>query len=61
MEIPKDILDDYFCKWEEKYYQEFNQKLVERGLSPVTFDEYTKLLTDAAKEDDWMATSPRIR
>ena len=61
MEIPKDILKDYFCKWEEKYFKEFNQELIERGMNPITFDAYTKLLTDAAKEDDWMAPSPRIR
>ena len=52
MEIPKDILDDYSCKREEKYLQEFNQEIVHRGMSPATFDEYTKPLTNAVKEDD---------
>jgi hypothetical protein len=61
MEIPKDLLKDHFCKWEEKYFQEFNLKLAERGMSPITYDEYFKLLMDAGKEDDWMAPTPRIR
>jgi hypothetical protein len=52
MKIPKDILKDYLCKREEKYFKEFNQMPVERGVIPITFDEYTKLVTDAVKEDD---------
>lgn len=61
MDIPKDLLAAYFCKWEQKHFEEFNIELVKGGMNPITFDEYTKLLTDIAKEDDWLAPTPRIR
>ena len=31
MKIPKDLLDAYFCKWEEEYHQAFNKELIQPG------------------------------
>lgn len=61
MTVPKYLLESYFCKWEEQHHQDFNKELVKGGMNPISFDEYTQLLTEIAKEDDWMAPTPRIR
>lgn len=39
---------------------EFNHELAQRGISSIAPYEYTKVLTDAAKEDDWIAPTPRV-
>jgi len=61
MKIPKDLLEAYFCKWEEKYFHAFNKELVERGLEPITYKDYFGLLQQEASQDDLMAPRPRIR
>ena len=61
MNIPKDLLDAYFCKWEEEYHLAFNKELIARGMEPITYKEYFSLLQDEASQDDSMAPIPRIR
>jgi len=63
MEIPKKLLESYFCKWEKQYFDEFNQKLAELNIEPITFEAYTKLLTEMGDDDEWMTPylPPRIR
>lgn len=63
MDIPKDILEAYFCKWEQKHFDEFNKELIGHGLKPVTYERYTELLSKMADDDEWMIQyqPPRIR
>lgn len=63
MDIPKDILEAYFCKWEQKHFDEFNKELIGRGLKPVTYERYSELLSKMVDDDEWMIQyqPPRIR
>ena len=61
MNIPKDLLDAYFCKWDEEYHLAFNKELIARGMEPITYEEYFDLLRQEADRDDLMAPNPRIR
>lgn len=61
MDIPKELLDSFSCKWEEKYFHEFNQELVGRGIEPITYEAYYALLQQEAVQDDSLAQSPRVR
>jgi hypothetical protein len=61
MKIPKDLLDAYFCKWEEEYHQAFNKELIELGMEPIAYKDYFSLLQQEAIQDDLIAPSPRIR
>ena len=63
MEIPRKLLDSYFGKWDKAYFEEFNQKLAELNIDPITFEAYTKLLNEMSEDDEWMIQylPPRIR
>ena len=63
MEIPKDLLESYFCKLEQKHFEEFNRELIGRGLKPVTYERYSELLAQLSDDDEWMVQywPPRIR
>ena len=63
MTIPRDILESYFCKYEQKYFEDFNKKISERGIPPVTYEQYFELLKQMSEEDEWMTPylPPRVR
>jgi len=63
MEIPRKLVDSYFGKWDKAYFDEFNQKLRELNIEPITFEAYTNLLTKMSEDDEWMTPylPPRIR